>query len=572
MRIATFLGLAAALSAAHATAAEKVYKYDQFHEDLTTAAQQIQGVPLATQPGFAGGEAFGQIYRPDPGDYPVKILGLDLVLAAPPNAPNLTTHADIEIWNDVPAEGVDINGAKPVSAAPVFKVSTTELLNPASLEDGFPLVGNTALKIDFDYDTQDAVHPPIILDGTVRVMIRFTTPGKDMQTEWGTFQCAEYAELGACGCQNVGAMFDQTTTANANLLHYISPVGTCSGQASAWQFMEKIGVTGDLIMRMRAEVSGSGCTPACGGKQCGPNGCGGSCGDCAPGQTCDAGGQCGGACAPDCAGKQCGPDGCGASCGTCGAGQTCNAGLCEGGACAPACGGKQCGSDGCGGTCGTCGGDQVCNAFGACEAAPCQPVCAGKECGPDGCDGTCGTCGAGTYCAAGACVPEGGTVKTLTVTGISPTSGYNDTETEVSITGTGFVPGMTAKLGGTNLGSVQVTGDSLIEATVPEGLETDTYLLVVITPDDRSATLLNAFEVKEREVAEDAGPDPEPGCGDGICQANESCQTCPGDCGPCPATVSDGCSTGGPAAPVAPAAILALLATLAGLATLRRRA
>ncbi len=57
----------------------------------------------------------------------------------------------------------------------------------------------------------------------------------------------------------------------------------------------------------------SSCTPACDGKVCGPDGCGGSCGPpCATG-TCDANGQC--VCTPACEGKVCGPDGCGGSCG-----------------------------------------------------------------------------------------------------------------------------------------------------------------------------------------------------------------------------------------------------------------
>jgi hypothetical protein len=67
------------------------------------------------------------------------------------------------------------------------------------------------------------------------------------------------------------------------------------------------------------------CTPSCSGKQCGSDGCGGTCGTCAAGQTCSASGQCGASCTPSCSGKQCGSDGCGGTCGTCAAGQTCSA-------------------------------------------------------------------------------------------------------------------------------------------------------------------------------------------------------------------------------------------------------
>jgi len=94
------------------------------------------------------------------------------------------------------------------------------------------------------------------------------------------------------------------------------------------------------------------CTPACGGKQCGDNGCGGSCGACPFGQSCDAGGQCQQICVPNCTGKECGPDGCGGSCGNCDG--TCTAdGKCQG-TCMPSCTNKICGGDGCGGSCGSC--------------------------------------------------------------------------------------------------------------------------------------------------------------------------------------------------------------------------
>ncbi|MBM4345865.1 MAG: hypothetical protein FJ100_21035 [Deltaproteobacteria bacterium] len=63
------------------------------------------------------------------------------------------------------------------------------------------------------------------------------------------------------------------------------------------------------------------CIPNCFGKQCGDNGCGGSCGKCSATQYCSAKGTC--VCAPQCAGKQCGDDGCGGQCGTCAAGKLC---------------------------------------------------------------------------------------------------------------------------------------------------------------------------------------------------------------------------------------------------------
>ena len=48
------------------------------------------------------------------------------------------------------------------------------------------------------------------------------------------------------------------------------------------------------------------CEQECEGKECGDDGCGGSCGNCAPSDTC-INGQC--VCVPTCAGKECGDDG-----------------------------------------------------------------------------------------------------------------------------------------------------------------------------------------------------------------------------------------------------------------------
>ncbi len=107
---------------------------------------------------------------------------------------------------------------------------------------------------------------------------------------------------------------------------------------------------------------GCDCAPQCGDKECGDDGCGGSCGECVAPESCE-GSVC--VCVPACEGKECGDDSCGGSCGPCGVDQTCEAGLCvgegdTGGMCAPQCDGKECGDDSCGGSCGECGGDRSC--------------------------------------------------------------------------------------------------------------------------------------------------------------------------------------------------------------------
>lgn len=61
--------------------------------------------------------------------------------------------------------------------------------------------------------------------------------------------------------------------------------------------------------------SACSCVLACVGKQCGSDGCGGTCGECDAGETCDATFACVPACVPSCTGRACGADdGCGSPC------------------------------------------------------------------------------------------------------------------------------------------------------------------------------------------------------------------------------------------------------------------
>lgn len=150
------------------------------------------------------------------------------------------------------------------------------------------------------------------------------------------------------------------------------------------------------------------CIPDClaEGKECGFDGCCGSCGTCLPPETCNTQGQCELACTPWCSdlGYTCGPDGCSGSCGTCLPGQQCLQGQCTGN-CTPQCQNKVCGPDGCelGNVCGFCAAGQECNEFGTeCveECADGIPDCTHfsddgpvvKQCGSDGCGGECGLC------------------------------------------------------------------------------------------------------------------------------------------------------------------------------------
>ena len=73
------------------------------------------------------------------------------------------------------------------------------------------------------------------------------------------------------------------------------------------------------------------CAPACLGKECGNDGCGGLCGLC-PGENAKCiQGEC--VCTPDCGCKQCGSDGCGGNCGECPDGNGCQQTTCDDGVC-----------------------------------------------------------------------------------------------------------------------------------------------------------------------------------------------------------------------------------------------
>jgi len=107
-------------------------------------------------------------------------------------------------------------------------------------------------------------------------------------------------------------------------------------------------------------------------------------------------------CQPNCEGKECGDDGCGGSCGECTEfpNSYCGNVKCL---CTIDCFEKECGDDGCGGSCGQCPQGLSCSEDQT--ECICQPDCTGKECGDDGCGGSCGECLEGTTCAEGLCVP-----------------------------------------------------------------------------------------------------------------------------------------------------------------------
>ncbi len=237
-----------------------------------------------------------------------------------------------------------------------------------------------------------------------------------------------------------------------------------------------------------------GCIPSCTGKQCGSDGCGGSCGTCKSNEWCDQTGKCIVVCTPQCTGKKCGPDGCGGTCGTCPAGQQCNAsGQCV---CVPNCLNKACGPDGCGGSCGTCGQWQTCTPSGQCKIV--TPLCGDGNCQAflqedcDSCPADCGKC-----CGNGVC--EGKFLETCSTCPSDCGKCCGNGFCDVSY-------GETCSTCALDCGACPpVCGDAKCE-------------------QDKGETCTNC--------SADCGTCPDT-CGDGLCSTQESCVTCSADCGPC---------------------------------------
>jgi hypothetical protein len=227
----------------------------------------------------------------------------------------------------------------------------------------------------------------------------------------GVFALTGHALSGASFIYaNANAFFDVSLGTNGSCGNVLCKAG------AGWDGPTGMGTPNGAVLQS------SSCTPACGSKVCGSDGCGGSCGTCPTGQSCSSAGQCTSTCTPACGSKVCGSDGCGGSCGTCPTGQSCSsAGQCTS-TCTPACGSKVCGSDGCGGSCGTCPAGQACSSAGQCTSA-CTPSCSGKVCGSDGCGGTCGACPSGQTCnTSGQCNASAGCAHPICSSGTKLTS------------------------------------------------------------------------------------------------------------------------------------------------------
>ena len=82
-----------------------------------------------------------------------------------------------------------------------------------------------------------------------------------------------------------------------------------------------------------------------------------------------------------------------------------------------------------------------------------------------------------------------------TVSAVVPATGRDDSDTSVTITGTGFLDTPTVTLGSTALTNVTFVDSTSLKATVPSGMSPRLYALTVVNPDNGSGTLPDAFTV-----------------------------------------------------------------------------
>ena len=210
-----------------------------------------------------------------------------------------------------------------------------------------------------------------------------------------------------------GSQAGQACTTNANCPsstcdtgHYTSACGSSAnkcmpcGSPISYTGSCSLSTSGNSICYDYCNEAGTSCdedADCCGGGAC----CDGTCTN---EITCDV-------CTPSCAGKDCGDDGCEGSCGSCSGVDTCGgggtAGVCG---CTPQCTGKDCGDDGCDGSCGSCSGYDSCGGGGTAGVCGCTAATCGSSCGTisDGCghDLDCGGCSSGYDCVNNSCTPS----------------------------------------------------------------------------------------------------------------------------------------------------------------------
>lgn len=345
-----------------------------------------------------------------------------------------------------------------------------------------------------------------------------------------------------------------------------------------------------------------GCNTACGGRECGNNDCGGSCGTCAGNEFCNKFGACeefacGDGKCDDFLGESC--DTCPGDCGQCPPGECIDILLCAQ-TCPDLSCMMQCQSTGtpqaqakwqalfnCVLSACSLNASEECFMLviqGTCAAQyqgciSCLPECAGRTCGDDGCGGSCGqcdgavpvcssegTCVAGWGCGDGACVwPE-------SCTSCKADCGeclyHSCTEAAFPMANCGAQPACATGVLQTTVDWAIVPLQNLMDCLWMYCQPGDFPCFMQVSQGPCAGAMAQCDCVPYcggRECGDDGcggqcGTCPDgtvcsplggcgEGCGDGTCGSAESCKTCSSDCGKCPndcclAQATPGCVNG----------------------------
>lgn len=273
----------------------------------------------------------------------------------------------LEVTRDGQPADVDGDGASGYTTSPDYPETPHAIyefrlrVNPGTfaMYEKDPAAGSVSTLCD---DDDDLVPEPTIvkgvlnLDGTVETEAAtdapFVTRVAPTDVTAGDQVTVEGVNLGgAAGTARVGTRAAVVTSWSDGAVRLTVPGGVAGEQPL--RLVTSDGTTYAVTLRVA-------CTPDCDERECGADGCGGSCGTCEQGTAC-SGRVC--ECVPQCDDRACGDDTCGGSCGACAAGTACDDGQC---ACEPQCENKECGDDACGGVCGTCPVGQECSKIDRC--------------------------------------------------------------------------------------------------------------------------------------------------------------------------------------------------------------
>lgn len=339
----------------------------------------------------------------------VEVVGADTIITGvsvsetTPDSFEITSWKDgdgEEVWPMVLGAEIPLKRSKPHSFSVRYKANATcgesgAIIIHTELDDkNIPLFSSAVV------DTEFQTEPGTLNFGKVS----YTGPGEGQSTL--PLVLKNKAEAGTLSITDISFSnsgqehFSFDTTGACATPFTISP-----GQNRTCQALFKPMDTGIrkeyLEIEVEAEAGsctgavqmiGDTCIPYCKGKECGDDGCEGSCGDCEGDMVCYQF-SC---CEPECEDKECGNDLCGGQCGECAEQHDCINFECI---CVPDCTNKECGDDGCGGSCGACAGDCRNNRCCICSSGTCcngctfdesSKICNSKYDTRYQCDGYCG--------------------------------------------------------------------------------------------------------------------------------------------------------------------------------------